>query len=124
MIEALEHPFFSNHDMPDCIPFKALFTQPTHRELFESHYTNSQITSNVVKAVEAAKSRTDSFVDNNINPPLELMNEVVLDPRSQYPIEVKFSQPRNPLIIPVDSPKCEAISKKRCASLVHSLHLF
>ncbi|CAO3632055.1 unnamed protein product [Mucor hiemalis] len=113
VIEALEHPFFSNHDMPDCIPFKALFTQPTHRELFESHYTNSQITSNVVKAVEAAKSRTDSFVDNNINPPLELMNEVVLDPRSQYPIEVKFSQPRNPLIIPVDSPKCEAISKKR-----------
>lgn len=120
VIDALEHPFFSKHEMPDCIPHRALYSEPTHRELFQSHYTNSQITSSVIKAIEAAKSRTDNFVDYNINPPLELMNEVVLDPRSQYPIEMKLPQPMKSLIIPVDSPKTEeANSKKRCASFIY-----
>lgn len=106
--------------MPDCIPHRALYTEPTHRELFESQYTNSQITSSVIKAVEAAKSRTDSFIDRNINPPLELMNEVVLDPRSQYPIEMRLPQPMKSLIIPVDPPKTdETNSKKRCASSIY-----
>lgn len=113
VIDALEHPFFSKHDMPDCIPHRALYTEPTHRELFESQYTNSQITSSVIKAVEAAKSRTDSFIDRNINPPLELMNEVVLDPRSQYPIEMRLPQPMKSLIIPVDPPKTEETNSKK-----------
>jgi hypothetical protein len=61
-----------------------------------------------------AKSRVDNQTDHRINPPLKLLNEVVLDPRTQYPIKVEplSSQLINPLIIPVES-EPKTTSRKR-----------
>lgn len=113
VIEALEHPFFSQHPIPDQIPHTALFREPEHHELFGVIETDTQpAESKVATAIRLHRDRNESYVDNRINPPLQIMQEVILDPRSQYPIELESSQPLNPVHIPIQS-RSESSSKKR-----------
>lgn len=73
---------------------------------------SQQSVSKVDDAIRRAKDRNESHVDYNINPPLKIMKEVILDPRTQYPIRLVSSQPSNSSIIPLES-VYETSSKKR-----------
>ncbi|KAI8061310.1 kinase-like domain-containing protein [Thamnidium elegans] len=100
VIGALEHSFFSDFKMPLHIPKTALYKIPEHHELFGDDLISMSSQSKVEDAIRKAKDKNESHVDNRINPPLNIMSEIIVDPRSQYPINTN-SQPSNPQVIPV-----------------------
>lgn len=102
MIEALEHGFFSKFKSPLRIPKTALYKIPDEYEMF-----GDDEPSKVDDAIRRAKDRNESHIDHNINPPLKIMQEVILDPRTQYPVRLSSSQ----------SSTLETSSKKRFAGI-------
>jgi hypothetical protein len=93
VIEALEHPFFTKYAIPDRIPVEARFRKPELYEMFDNPIPDAQSSkSKVAAAIRLHSDRNESYIDYRINPPLQIMQEVILDPRSQYPLEVESSQ--------------------------------
>lgn len=119
VIEALKHDFFSKYKIPLRIPKTALFKKPEYFELFEQESLGQHTISKVDDAIRRAKNIAESQVDYNINPPLKIMKNVILDPRTQYPIRVNSSQPSNPSIIPSQS-EHDISSKKRFEKKIYS----
>lgn len=88
------------------IPKTALYKIPDQNELFGDEFSKQ---SKVDDAIRRAKDRNESHIDHNVNPPLKLMKEVILDPRTQYPLRMPSSQPIDD--VPLTS------SKKRFAGI-------
>ncbi|KAL9539591.1 hypothetical protein MBANPS3_010176 [Mucor bainieri] len=88
VIEALKHPFFSMA-MPLQIPKSALQTIPTSQALFgtpDTQFLSTPSTSKVTVAIQDAKDSNKCYEDTDIQPPLKIMNETIIDHRSQYPL--------------------------------------
>ncbi|GAA5806037.1 hypothetical protein HPULCUR_011565 [Helicostylum pulchrum] len=119
VIGALEHSFFSDFKMPLHIPKTALYKIPEHHELFGDDLISMSSQSKVDNAIRRARDKNESHVDNRINPPLNIMSEVIVDPRSQYPINTKY-QPSNPQVIPVHHVSATQ-TKKRSNAIQNSV---
>ncbi|KAI7879550.1 kinase-like domain-containing protein [Mucor mucedo] len=105
VIEALEHGFFSKFKSPLRIPKTALYKIPEDYEMF-----GDDEPSKVDDAIRRAKDRNESHVDHNVNPPLKIMHEVILDPRTQYPVRLSSQSSTIPTL--------ETSSKKRSNTTV------
>lgn len=109
VFEALQHPFFLSA-IPDHIPKYAMKRPPEYKDLFDNFQnieTSSQTKSRLALEVEKAKDVHQSYIDNDIRPPMTILQETIYDPRSQYPVQQQDSQP----LIPNTG------SKKRTASI-------
>ncbi|GAN04909.1 protein serine/threonine kinase [Mucor ambiguus] len=88
VIEALKHPFFSMA-MPLQIPKSALQTIPTNQALFgtpDTQFLSTPSTSKVTVAIQDAKDSNKCYEDTDIQPPMIIMDETIIDHRSQYPL--------------------------------------
>lgn len=114
-MEALQHPFFLTA-IPDRIPKLALVRPPEYKDLFDNFCdieTSSQTKSKLALEVEKAKDIRRSFIDNDIRPPMKILQETIYDPRSQYPIQQpEISLPQQLLT----SIEPNTTAKKRTAS--------
>lgn len=126
VIEALQHPFFLD-DIPDCIPQSALYKAPDYRDLFVNQYSpasfdnTQQSASKVAMAVQQARDINHCFIDRDIRPPLEILEETIYDHRSQYPVPydpTSLSQQyaSQPLVVPVEI-SLSTNAKKRAAAV-------
>ncbi|CEG80721.1 hypothetical protein RMATCC62417_15017 [Rhizopus microsporus] len=108
--QALKHPFFLSHNIPENLPRDALFKQPSHKSLYPSEYNNTSSQSKVADSIRHAANENESYVDQSIQPPLELLEEVVLDHRTHFPIKQALSHTSR-MVIP--KPNIPSASLKR-----------
>ncbi|CAO3658419.1 unnamed protein product [Rhizopus stolonifer] len=119
--QALNHSFFVAHSIPERMPKTALYKKPSHRDLYPSEYTNTSSQSKVADSVRQAGDANENYVDRSIKPPLQLLQEVILDHRTHFPIRAQEEIPQISSIpqanIPNSSPKSNSdymtISPKR-----------
>ncbi|ORE19215.1 kinase-like protein [Rhizopus microsporus] len=76
---ALKHPFFLSHNIPENLPRDALFKQPSHKSLYPSKYNNISSQSKVADSIRHAANENESYVDQSIQPPLELLEGTIHD---------------------------------------------
>ncbi|CAO3658664.1 unnamed protein product [Rhizopus microsporus] len=108
--QALKHPFFLSHNIPENLPRDALFKQPSHKSLYPSKYNNISSQSKVADSIRHAANENESYVDQSIQPPLELLEEVILDHRTHFPIKQTLSHTSR-MVIP--KPNIPSVSLKR-----------
>lgn len=132
VIGALKHPFFSM-EIPIQIPRSALQTIPTHQALFgtkDTQFLSTPSTSKVTVAIQDAKDTNRCYEDLDIQPPMKIMDETIIDHRSQYPLpnsqksamNILLSQPKAVTIATVKETLSTSTASKRPAasSNVHS----
>lgn len=129
VIEALKHPFFAMA-MPLQIPKSALDTIPTNEALFgtpDTQFFSTPSTSKVTVAIQDAKDSNKCYEDTDIQPPMKIMDETIIDHRSQYPLPssqksgMAMLLPSQPIAIPIvpslqETLSSSTASKKRAAS--------
>ncbi|KAG1107395.1 hypothetical protein G6F42_016380 [Rhizopus arrhizus] len=126
VIGALKHPFFSM-EIPIQIPRSALQTIPTHQALFgtkDTQFLSTPSTSKVTVAIQDAKDTNRCYEDLDIQPPMKIMDETIIDHRSQYPLpnsqksamNILLSQPKAVTIATVKETLSTSTASKRPAA--------